>query len=346
MEDIRKLNFVMKGKILLIDHFSKGHSICKECAAYKSRPICLSRVQKFKKSIKAHQACKICGEEDSRLLEFAHYKREDKNVGLSRSFSISQIKKELDKGRLLCIWCHRLETLEENETLSHKRDKNYIYSLEENMLLDELAIPCHGPSCLGKMRHSSFFYRRKSGKLRKKCKKCSCLHFRENCKKKKEFVHSVKLNIGHCQMCKMAVTKETCCCFDFDHLDRSTKITTISNMVRKNRSIAIIEAEIEKCRLLCCKCHILHTWEQMNYEESIENSCIDCFKVIQKVAVRCAECNDPFVERGKKKIATQRKMYWSTFKPKKIRQCVDCGCQVSQKARRCRKCYIKSVKSH
>ncbi len=43
----------------------------------------------------------------------------------------------------------------------------------------------------------------------------------------------------------------------YHHLTSSTKIDTVSNLVRESRSLSSILAEIEKCELLCANCHAL-----------------------------------------------------------------------------------------
>lgn len=42
---------------------------------------------------------------------------------------------------------------------------------------------------------------------------------------------------------------------DFDHLDPSSKLANISQMVIKNREIAEILAEAKKCEVVCANCH-------------------------------------------------------------------------------------------
>ncbi len=80
-----------------------------------------------------------------------------------------------------------------------------------------------------------------------------------------EFVINLKLELGKCEMCELQVTKENATCFDFDHL--RDKISTISNIARMNsdKTKEILE-ESKKCRLLCCKCHRIHTSSQLNYK--------------------------------------------------------------------------------
>ena len=76
----------------------------------------------------------------------------------------------------------------------------------------------------------------------------------------REYVNDVKLAIGCCKLCNIKVTETTTHHFEFDHVDQSTKSNEIAQLM--NRNINIIKAEIEKCRLLCCKCHRLHSIEQ------------------------------------------------------------------------------------
>jgi hypothetical protein len=49
---------------------------------------------------------------------------------------------------------------------------------------------------------------------------------------------------------------------EFDHINPSTKIMSITNMVTKGKSTEDIEKEIAKTRILCRLCHRLHTIKQ------------------------------------------------------------------------------------
>lgn len=49
-------------------------------------------------------------------------------------------------------------------------------------------------------------------------------------------------------------------CLQFHHRDPRTKSFEVSAMVRDGRSQAAIEAEIEKCEVLCANCHLIHHW--------------------------------------------------------------------------------------
>ena len=50
---------------------------------------------------------------------------------------------------------------------------------------------------------------------------------------------------------------------DFDHV-KQPKIDSVSGMVRKGRSVALIVAEIAKCEVRCRNCHAIATLARLN----------------------------------------------------------------------------------
>lgn len=52
---------------------------------------------------------------------------------------------------------------------------------------------------------------------------------------------------------------------DFDHIDPSTKIDSVSSMINKGRTWDVIEAEVEKCEVRCSNCHRRKTAKERNY---------------------------------------------------------------------------------
>ena len=74
----------------------------------------------FLKRVKERSVC-VCGEHRHELLEFAHHARESKCVENGKKVDMSsmkcqkKIRKELSKGRFLCVTCHRDETHIENK---------------------------------------------------------------------------------------------------------------------------------------------------------------------------------------------------------------------------------------
>lgn len=75
-----------------------------------------------------------------------------------------------------------------------------------------------------------------------------------------KYIYDTKLEIGKCQLCDFEVNENNHYCFDFDHLDQSTKSRSLCQLA--GSTIEIIQKEIDKCRLLCCKCHRLHSINQ------------------------------------------------------------------------------------
>lgn len=52
---------------------------------------------------------------------------------------------------------------------------------------------------------------------------------------------------------------------DFDHIDPTTKTSGVSELLIRNVGWERIQAEIDKCRILCVKCHRYHTARQKNW---------------------------------------------------------------------------------
>jgi hypothetical protein len=84
----------------------------------------------------------------------------------------------------------------------------------------------------------------------------------------RERVRSVKFQIGGCQNCGLKIEKDDefhHSCFDFDHLDRSTKKEKVSNLMARGASVATLDEEIAKCQLLCAACHWLKTGKELGW---------------------------------------------------------------------------------
>ena len=75
--------------------------------------------------------------------------------------------------------------------------------------------------------------------------------------KRRAIINAEKLRRGKCLRCPRRVTLETCCAFDFDHRDASTKVIHISRLVNKSQYFfdQHIKSELKACDLLCCSCH-------------------------------------------------------------------------------------------
>lgn len=81
------------------------------------------------------------------------------------------------------------------------------------------------------------------------------------------FVRMVKRLVfaDTCQACRVAHHPAQ---LQFDHVDPTTKTSTISAMCARPATIATIKAEIRKCRLVCANCHAMATATDyfVNYE--------------------------------------------------------------------------------
>lgn len=69
------------------------------------------------------------------------------------------------------------------------------------------------------------------------------------------FIHSLKSG----KPCLDCLIEYKPCVMQFDHRDPSTKVAEISNMVRNSVPMAVLEAEIAKCDLVCANCHFART---------------------------------------------------------------------------------------
>ena len=75
--------------------------------------------------------------------------------------------------------------------------------------------------------------------------------------KRRAIINAEKFRRGKCLRCPRRVTSETCCAFDFDHRDASTKVIRLSQLIFKSQAFfdEHIESELKACDLLCCSCH-------------------------------------------------------------------------------------------
>ncbi len=70
----------------------------------------------------------------------------------------------------------------------------------------------------------------------------------------------MKLAAGACVDCGLVVTETNSVGFDWDHVDRSTKVREVSKF--RNGSTARMLEEIAKCVLRCSPCHRVKTRQE------------------------------------------------------------------------------------
>jgi hypothetical protein len=90
-------------------------------------------------------------------------------------------------------------------------------------------------------------------------------------KNAKELINNYKLHIGRCGLHEFYNNGQQYYCdadnlvaFCFDHIDRTTKLATISQMIGRATHEQIV-TEINKCWLVCANCHALKGYENKDH---------------------------------------------------------------------------------
>jgi hypothetical protein len=86
----------------------------------------------------------------------------------------------------------------------------------------------------------------------------------------REYVTQRKVEAGKCTTCKMPCEYWNHVMFAWDHVDRTTKLFTISQArkyCKTKNADTLIKAEIDKCQLLCHNCHAYKTWAERDHDK-------------------------------------------------------------------------------
>ncbi len=78
---------------------------------------------------------------------------------------------------------------------------------------------------------------------------------------------------------------------EFDHIDPTTKLFTIAKGMTKNKKC--VEAEVEKCQLLCIDCHI----KKSMLEKGLEDAKHGSHTMYSRYKCRCNICKDSWNKR-------------------------------------------------
>jgi hypothetical protein len=82
---------------------------------------------------------------------------------------------------------------------------------------------------------------------------------REHKKRLRDAVSAIKMALG-CEICGY---NEHPAALQFDHIDPSKKEFNIGEAVSNTHGWPRIQAEIEKCRVLCANCHSIHSYDNL-----------------------------------------------------------------------------------
>lgn len=267
MENETKIckGLLCEGKEQPIINFSSKHSQCKKCECHKIKEYYKINNRSYRKTkniIKEKSSCVVCGCNDIRLLDFDHLG--EKNITIAKSFSSKKIKTESLITQILCVWCHRLKSREQMNEVKEKLTSKF--NIEKRPTNKEEGRPCVGTICKGELQYFENFNDSRKKKI-SYCKICLAYTARMKREHNFNFNNNLKISKKECELCKIEVTEENVCCFDFDHLrDKSINISLLTR-INKDTTQQILE-ESKKCRLLCCKCHRIHTAEQLGYNFS------------------------------------------------------------------------------
>ena len=98
-----------------ITQFGNKRSQCRSCMNNRIKQHYKEKGRHYrtiKAQLKEGKLCYICGRND--YLEFAHNNRNNKSCSISKLWGEKKIRDEAEKTMTLCIWCHRIETKNEN----------------------------------------------------------------------------------------------------------------------------------------------------------------------------------------------------------------------------------------
>lgn len=113
---------------------------------------------------------------------------------------------------------------------------------------------------------SSVAYHCGSGQIAK-TKSRNLLHKvknKERDKKNRQFLLSFSQRYKRFCGCKVCGEKDPVV-LQYDHRDRSSKISTVTQLISDRHSFTTIKEEIRKCDILCANCHLRKTAKQLNW---------------------------------------------------------------------------------
>lgn len=127
-------------------------------------------------------------------------------------------------------------------------------------------------------KDESEFHKKTGDKLQSHCKECQRIYIREHYARNVGYYVSKakrarEKNTEWYYELKNTLKCETCgethpATLDFHHRDPNEKEMSVSIMIRKFGKKRVLE-EIQKCKVLCCKCHRILHWNEIHPAQAI-----------------------------------------------------------------------------
>ena len=243
--------------------------LCKLCASYMDS----NRRKRVRQDLMpAEPVCSFpdCDIDDTIVLEGHHTRPQEKLVTPSRISSRSIARIEEPKLQWYCVMHHR-EITRQMQMAQRQESASINRTILSQVASSSAGYKCYGPLCKGAYRLRVAFYGSPSSDITSSmCRACSYTFRTQAVSKRRQHVNQKKQSIGMCQTptCPRKVRPGEEYLFDFDHTDptgqknaANKKLATISNLVGRAAAIHVIDAEIQKCRLLCANCHRRITYQ-------------------------------------------------------------------------------------
>ena len=118
--------------------------------------------------------------------------------------------------------------------------------------------------------------------LQSLCKSCNKIYQKEHYLQNKnhyankarswETNYKVKIYSILMEVCKdgcIECGEKSFACLQFNHIDPSTKIDSVSSMITNSKNIEFILEEVKKCEILCANCHAKKTAKQFGWYKDL-----------------------------------------------------------------------------
>jgi len=208
----------------------RGDKQCKSCKSEydrSHRQTHGSADKRIRDKLKSDKECENCGRED--FLEFDHIDPKNKTFTIASSTNSADIVEESKKCRMLCIGCHRLHTKSVRDSIYNDKLSDFKAFIKK-IRYRKNGRACMGPLCNGKILPSDMFLKKnKSGEPIGRCERCNIVWAHDRNQKTKKYINKMKRNLGFCDICNLEVIKGNEICFDWDHVDPSTKKISIAS---------------------------------------------------------------------------------------------------------------------